>query len=307
MRRLLKLAGLALAALLGLAVLLALGARLWAEHKRQRVVVIAVAELPPLEGAAAVQRGRYLFESRGCANCHGLDGGGRVFAQAGDGTTLAGPNLTPGGAVASYGGRDWARAVRHGVAPGGRPLLIMPSDDYVRLTDADLGAIVAYLRQLPARSGGEARIGLPFVAWMAYGFGLMRDASERVDHSVVPAEPVAEAVSVEHGAYVASLCVGCHGAGLEGGRVPGNPPHWPPAARLAPGAGSVMASYPDAESLRRLFRTGLRADGSRVAVMPFESLARLSEVDVQALHLYLRGGGTTAPSTGKAAPTPRRP
>ncbi len=36
--------------------------------------------------------------------------------------------------------------------------------------------------------------------------------------------------------------------------------------------------YPDVESLRALFRTGRRPDGSAVAVMPFESLARLSEL-----------------------------
>lgn len=290
MRRLLKGAGLLLAALILLAALLAGAGRLWAEHKRQRIVEIADADLPTLEGAAAVQRGRYLFESRGCANCHGLDAGGRVFVNDGRGMELAAPNLTPRGVVARYTGRDWARAVRHGVAPGGRPLLTMPSEDYTRLTDGDLGAIVAYLHQLPGLPGGEALIRLPFVAWVAYGFGFMRDAPERVDHHLPPAQPVAEAVSLEHGAYVASMCVGCHGARLEGGRVPGNPPHWPPAARLAPGAGSVMANYPDVTSLRQLFRTGQRPDGSRVAVMPFESLARLSDIDLQALHLFLRGG-----------------
>lgn len=288
MSRLLKRAVQVLAGLVLLVVVLAAGGRLWAEVKRQRVVEIADADLPVLEGAAAVQRGRYLFESRGCANCHGLDAGGRVFENDGRGVELAAPNLTPQGKVARYSGSDWARAVRHGVAPDGRPLMMMPSEDFNRLTDADLGAIVAYLRQLPGLPGGEARIRLPFVAWVAYGFGFVRDAHERVDHRLPPAQPVPEAVTLEHGAYVASMCVGCHGAALEGGRVPGNPPHWPPAARLAPGAGSVMANYPDAANLRKLFHTGLRPDGSRVTVMPFESLARLNDVDLQALHLYLR-------------------
>ena len=294
MRRALKLvlkgAALLLAALVVLVALLGAGGRLWAEHKRHRIVEVAVAPLPLRDDAAAVPRGRYLFESRGCASCHGLDAGGRVFENDGRGVELAAPNLTPQGKVARYGGSDWARAVRHGVRPDGRPLMMMPSEDFNRLTDADLGAIVAYLRQLPGLPGGEARIRLPFVAWVAYGFGFLRDAPERVDHQLPPAQPVPEAVTPEHGAYVASMCVGCHGAALEGGRVPGNPPHWPPAARLAPGAGSVMANYPDAASLRKLFHTGLRPDGSRVTVMPFESLARLSDVDLQALHLFLQRG-----------------
>lgn len=85
------------------------------------------------------------------------------------------------------------------------------------------------------------------------------------------------------------MCLGCHGQQLLGGRIPGSPPDWPPAPRLAPGEGSVMANYPDAESLIRLFRTGKRADGSAVRVMPFESLRETNETDLRALHLYLSG------------------
>jgi mono/diheme cytochrome c family protein len=288
MRRWLKGAAVALLALLLLLALLVVGGRLWALKKRVRVVDVPAPALALAEGDAAVRRGRYLYESRGCSNCHGLDAAGRVYARSDDGVELAAPNLTPGGVVARYTGSDWTRAVRHGAAPGGRPLLMMPSEDYTRLSDGDLGAIVAYLRQRPAVPGGAASIRLPFIAWVAYGWGMLPDAPERVDHTL-PAPRVSEAVSAEYGAYVAAMCVGCHGTRLEGGRVPGNPPQWPPAARLAPGPGSVLERYPDVESLRALFRTGRRPDGSAVAVMPFESLARLSELEVNALHLYLRG------------------
>jgi hypothetical protein len=49
-----------------------------------------------------------------------------------------------------------------------------------------------------------------------------------------------------------------------------------------------MRSYPDAQSFQTLFRTGKRADGSEVKVMPFGSLGQMNETDVKALHLYLR-------------------
>lgn len=296
MRRLIKAAALVLLGLVLLVVAAALAGRWWAQHKRQRVVEVAVAEPRLAGGAEAVQRGRYLYETRGCAHCHGPDGAGHVYAHSDAGLELAAPNLTPGGVVARYADVDWARAIRHGVAPAGRPLMMMPSESYTRLSDSDLGALVAHLRQLPAVAGGEARIRLPFVAWVGYGFGLLRDAPERVDHTQAAAQ-VAEADSVEYGAYVASMCVGCHGSQLEGGRLPGNPPNWPAAARLAPGPGSVMERYPDVDSLRRLFQTGRRPDGSTVGVMPFESLARLSEVELRALHRYLRSGSTAAPAT----------
>ena len=91
---------------------------------------------------------RYLFSSRGCVDCHGADGAGRTFVDDGRGVRIKGPNISPGpgSLVVRYQPEDWVRAIRHGVAPGGRPLMIMPSEDYNRLTDADLAALVAYMR-----------------------------------------------------------------------------------------------------------------------------------------------------------------
>ena len=61
------------------------------------------------------------------------------------------PNLTRGrgGVGATFTDADFVRAIRHGVDPSGRQLLIMPSDDYNHFSDADLGAIIAYVRSLP--------------------------------------------------------------------------------------------------------------------------------------------------------------
>jgi mono/diheme cytochrome c family protein len=167
--------------------------------------------------------------------------------------------------TAAYRPVDWVRAIRHGVHPLGRPLMIMPSEDYNRFTDGDLAALVAYIRAMPPAQGGAAVIELPLPVRALYGYGLILDAAAKIDHSLPPAAPVPEGVSVAHGAYVANMCIGCHGAKLAGGKIPGGPPDWPPAARLAPGEGSVMARYPDAESLRAI-----------------------SDTDARALHLYLK-------------------
>jgi mono/diheme cytochrome c family protein len=99
--------------------------------------------------------------------------------------------------------------------------------------------------------------------------------------------PVAEGVSVEHGRYVAQMCTGCHGARLQGGKIPGAPPDWPPAARLAPGSGSVMPAYASSEAFVTMMRTGKRADGSAIGVMPFGSLKTMNDTDLRALHMYL--------------------
>lgn len=268
-----------------------------ADGRMQRKVEVAVRPIVLAADAQALERGRYLFASRGCVDCHGANGAGRTFVDDGS-LRIKGPNISPGAGsvVAQYRAEDWVRSIRHGVAPSGRPLMVMPSEDYHGFTDADLGALVAYVRTLAPAAGTGAIVELPVPARVLYGYGLIQDAAEKIDHAAPPAQPVPEGVTVAHGQYVANMCLGCHGATLAGGRIPGGPPDWPPASRLAPGEESAMARYPDAESLIRLFRTGHRADGTAVKVMPFESLREMSETDLRALHLYLRS--LKAPAQG---------
>lgn len=260
-----------------------------AEQRLNRHLDVPVAAIAIPADDAARARGAYLYASRGCADCHGVDGTGRVFVDGG-GLYLRGPNLTrgAGSAVAAYRPEDWVRTLRHGVKPDGRPVRIMPSEDYNRLTDADLTALVAHARSLPPAGGGAAVIELPLPVRVLYGVGYVKDAAAKIDHSLAVQQPVPEGVSLEHGRYVANTCLGCHGPELAGGKVPGGPPDWPPAARLNKGADSAMARYPNAESMIAMFRSGKRADGSAVQVMPFESFSKMSDTDLRALYLYLK-------------------
>ena len=262
-----------------------------AERRMARQVPVSVQPVSLPADAAGLERGKYLYASRGCTDCHGAAGTGRVFVDNGSDLRIKGPNITtgPGGVVAAYRTEDWVRAIRHGVAPGGRPLMIMPSEDYNRLTDADVGALVAYVRSLPPGPGTGAEVKLPLPARVLYGFGAIQDAAAKIDHGLAPAQAVAEGVNVQHGAYVANMCLGCHGAQLTGGRIPGAPPDWPAAANLTPVANSGMAAYAQPEAFLRMMKTGQRPDGTKIKVMPFESLREMSETDLRALHLYLRG------------------
>ncbi|MBX3610457.1 MAG: cytochrome c [Hydrogenophaga sp.] len=262
---------------------------LLAERKQQRQVALTVQAVAYRNDAVALERGRYLYASRGCVDCHGANGAGRTFVDDG-GLTIAGPNITTGsgGVVGAYQPVDWVRTIRHGVTPQGRALMVMPSEDYNRFTDDDLAALVAHIRALPAQSGQGAVVKLPLPVKALYGFGVIKDAAARIDHSLPPQAPVAEGVTLEHGRYVANMCVGCHGVGLAGGKIPGGPPDWPSAANLTPGEGSVMGHYPDADALIAMFRSGQRSDGTAVQVMPFESLREMNETDLRALHLFLK-------------------
>ena len=288
MRIWLKRLGMGLGFLLILAVVLALFASTLGERKRQRVVDVKVTGVAWASDAPALEHGRYLFRSRGCAGGHGVDGGGREFINDGKGMRLRGPNITPGGTAGHYTAQDWERVVRHGVKSDGRPAFIMPSEDYNRLTNTDLAALVGYVRSLPARAGGETVVELPLPVQALYGLGAIQDAFEKIDHHLPAAQPVAAAINAEHGAYVAQMCKGCHGPGLSGGAIPGGSPDWPPAANLTPGAGSVLARYPDAASFVTMLRSGKRPDDSAIKVMPFESLRELNDTDAQAIYAFLK-------------------
>ena len=260
------------------------------DRKAAREVDVRVVPVPFAKDAASLRLGRYLFEARGCAQCHAADGHGLVVADDAGGLYVKSPNITagPGGVVAGYSEADWVRIVRHGVAPSGHALLAMPSEDYARMSDRDLAALVAYARSLPPARGGPAEIRMPLAVKALYGVGLVRDAAEKIDHRLPPAPAVPPGPNAEYGAYVVQMCVGCHRADLSGGPVEGAPPGWPPAARLARGAGSAMARYGTLASFSAMMRSGKRPDGSAVSdVMPFATLRSLDDTDLAALYAYI--------------------
>ena len=281
-----------LASILGVLVLLVgvvvvLGLQL-GERKRMRVVDVPLMPVTYATDSTSLERGRYLFQSRGCVDCHGASGGGRDLVNDGKGTHIAGPNITPGGVVAAYQPADWDRTIRHGVKPNGHPVRVMPSEDYNRFTNADLASLVAYVRSLVPVQGGSAIVELPLPARVLYGFGAIPDAAERIDHTLPPSAPVESGVTVAHGAYVANMCIGCHGEKLSGGKIVTGPPDWPVAANITPGEGSVMPRYKDADAFLAMFRSGKRADGASIAVMPFESFSKMNEVDIRAVYAFLQ-------------------
>src|SRR5262245_34521005 len=92
------------------------------DRKLHRIV-----QLPPLQvtfapAAGQLERGEYLFKTRGCMDCHGVDGAGHVVVDEG-GLFVRAPNITSGGAspTRGYTDTDWARTLRHGVKPSGQP------------------------------------------------------------------------------------------------------------------------------------------------------------------------------------------
>ena len=283
------------ASLAGLVVAVAAAAgvvSLLADRKIHRIV-----QLPPLRVTFApaegqLEHGEYLFKTRGCMECHGADASGHFMIDDKDsGFFVRTPNITGGGAspARSYTDTDWVRTLRHGVKPSGQPLLFMPSEDYAKMTTTDVSAIVAYVRSLPRVDAGGAQFSpwpLPLKA--AYLFGAMQDAAEKIDHTAPPPAAIPDDL-LARGEYIAQGCTGCHGAHFSGGKIPGAPPAWPEAANLTSASDSGMAHYASAEQFKSMFRTGKRPDGSAVSkVMPFMSLAQMSDAELDALFAFLK-------------------
>ncbi|WP_411379777.1 c-type cytochrome [Pseudomonas sp. MPB26] len=102
---------------------------------------------------ALVSRGEYVARLSDCVACHSLPG----KAPFAGGLEMATPlgaihatNITPDKTtgIGAYSLADFDRAVRQGVAPGGRRLYpAMPYPSYVKLSDDDVRALYAFFMQ----------------------------------------------------------------------------------------------------------------------------------------------------------------
>jgi len=246
---------------------------------------------PPLtivRDAATLERGRHLFATRGCEDCHGVGGIGHLVFDAGPVMRVVAPNITPHALGSRYDADRIAAAVRHGVRADGTGLVFMPSGDYANLGDEDTAALVAYVQSLPASANDPGRLQVRPLSRVLYLFGKFPLlAAERIDHTPRARSAPAAAATAAYGAYLAQACTGCHGPDLAGQRIPGTPPDIPRAANLTPAANGLR-DWTEADFLR-LMHEGRKPDGKPVdKIMPWQSFGRMSDTELRAVWLYLR-------------------
>jgi mono/diheme cytochrome c family protein len=221
-----------------------------------------------------------------CVGCHSsnaelpLDGGEDIGI--GPLGRLYPPNLTRGGDVAGWTDGEIIRAIREGIHKDGRALLIMPSDNYHPMSDADVMSLVAYLRSQPAvnRQVPETRISL--LGLILIGTGTFPTSAQQPITERVEAPPAAS--TPEYGEYLVAIsgCRDCHGADLSGGTsefVPVGPP-------LAP-----IVSRWSAEEFLRTFRTGIDPNGHSINsdIMPWKDYSSAySDEELQAIYAYIQ-------------------
>jgi len=249
-----------------------------------KVPVVAVPTDP-----ASIERGRHLATAVGkCQACHGDNYGGKMASNEAIFAKLTASNLTAGkgGIGGTYTDEDWVRAIRYGIGRNGKSLIFMPSEAFYNFNDADLGAIVAYLKTLPpadltvpkARSPGP-------IMRMIYLIG---------DFPMLPAEIIARekerpadvpvGATAEYGGYLSRTggCTGCHGANLAGGGVIDGV-KVPNLTR-----GGEFGKWTEADFVKSI-RTGMRPDGRVLsAVMPWPYMKELTDEELRAMWLYIR-------------------
>jgi len=239
--------------------------------------------------AASVERGRHFVTAiAGCIDCHGADLGGSAFLDVPPFRIVA-PNLTrgQGGVGTTFSDADFVRAIRHGVAPDGHALLVMPADDYTYLSDQDLADIIAYLRSLPAVDRQLPPSDVRPLGRLLLAANLLPlPPAATIDHNSRQPAQMPFQVSSGYGRYLAQVggCTGCHGAGLSGGKIPGLPPDAPPAQNITPAA---IGGWTEKDFVRAL-RVGKRPDGSTIApLMPWRYFTRMTDGEIAALWLYI--------------------
>jgi mono/diheme cytochrome c family protein len=256
-----------------------------------------------------VRQGRYVARAADCFSCHTAPGG-RTFAGGDELKTPFGPiyapNITqdPNTGIGRWSESDFTRALRLGVRPDGKLLYpAMPYAAYTKMSDADLKALWAFMRTVPAVAHAveppEKTLHFPFnvradlAAWQALYF---KPGPWQPDSS--------KSYAWNRGSYLVQAlghCSECHtprnlaqapkrhyeltGAQLQGWYAPD----------ISTDAYSKITHY-DVPELAHFFRTGHLPDNT-TAFGPMreaihDSLRYLSEGDLEAVATYLKNAPT---------------
>jgi len=298
MRKVLKWLGIILATLVGVVVIVALAGYILSEQRINRSYALNDESLTLPADAASLAEGQRLVSLRGCVDCHTADFGGATFIDDPMLGTIAAANLTAGNgsATANYTLADWERAIRHGVSPDGHSILIMPSYEFAALSDENIAQMVAYLTSLPPVDRVQPEPQLkPLMRALLMANQMPLLPAEMVDQSATHAAAVQPEVSVEYGRYMSTTCTGCHMSNLAGGALPGSAPDDPHSANLTPAGNLGHWTYDD---FRRALREGVTPEGKVLdpKVMPWPLASQMTDVEMEALWLYLQSLPPTEPA-----------
>lgn len=290
MRRFFKYAGIAFGSLIALFLIILGVVFLITETHWKQTHELVTEHVEVSDDPEVLAHGKHVFTIRGCVDCHGDNLGGAIFQENGTVGRWVASNLTSGegGLGRDYTDEDFVRAIRRGVRKDGRSVLFMPSYEYNLINKKDMSALVSYIRHSEPVDNvmPESKVGLPirFIYMLDKDFHLF--PARVVDHSV-PLPEHEPANILEQGEYLAATCVGCHGANLSGGKIPGVPPDWPEAPNLTPAGG--LTAWTEADFFAAM-RNGVTPDGRQLQAefMPYPAIGQMTDDELHSLFAYLK-------------------
>ncbi|MEA3034200.1 MAG: hypothetical protein QOH86_2216 [Sphingomonadales bacterium] len=214
----------------------------------------------------------------GCVGCHGEGLRGRTLDDTPHVARVHAPNLPAFAARASD--QQIAQAIRQGIGPDGRALWIMPSPMYANLGDAELAALIAWIRTLPRLPGEEEGVEVRALGRLGIAMGdyhsslaMVRAWQDQAPIDLGPAFAAGRRITL-------TACTHCHGPSLSGQQMEGGPTT--PDLRIA-------AAY-DLPTFRTLLRTGRPPDGRDLGLMAEIArgdLSHMTDAEIAAVHAYL--------------------
>lgn len=258
------------------------------EWQQQQQMQVTVEEIKIPADSAAIARGAHLAAIKGCAECHGEKGEGKIMLNDPAMGLIVATNLSRGrgGLPSGYSSKDWVRALKHGLRSDGTPLLIMPSQETTLLSAEDMGAIVAYYNSLPPANHQlpPMEVG-PVLRVLALLGAVPLFSAYQIDHERPLIATVAATVGTAYGQYLAISCTGCHGPDMKGMESPA------PGMMARPDVTATgrVGKWTEADFIRTL-RTGETPEGKLLKQqdMPWQMTARYTDDELKSLYLYLQ-------------------
>ncbi len=283
-----KIIGIVVVVLLGLIGAVAIGSTVLASSRMNKAYDVAVEAIHIPNDPAALARGEYLVSGI-CTDCHGPDLAGEAMIEEAGIATIYAPNITPSDAgVGHFSDVDYVRAIRHAVDPDSRGYMIMPAEVFISWSAEDLGATIAYLKSMAPSDNETPPPSLGALGRILFSAGMFGDIipAAYIDHDRPFTEMPQIGETAEYGAYLASAyyCDMCHGPDMRGGPPPQNQPE------LGDIPSALHAASWSTEQFITTVTTGVKPDGSQLdgERMPWESIAKINEDELTAVHLYLQ-------------------
>lgn len=260
------------------------------KSKLEETYNIEVTALNLPTDSVAMTRGFHLVDII-CKECHGENMAGKMMMQDEGFATLYAPNLTAGdgGIGQVYTVLDWQKAIRHGIHPNGKSLFLMPSLSFSHLSDYDLGAIIAFLRTLPAVDGQVPERKFMGVANVLLGIGAFDGdlQASLIDHKNQEVPSINTDNPLANGKYLTAIagCNHCHAANFAGAKI--GDPKGPPSPNIT--TGGALGNWSEAEFVT-VMRSGKTPEGLELQpqFMPYPSFAKLTNDELHDIFSYIK-------------------